>query len=104
QADINDFRDGGELADEHVQITANEGFAAGQPDFAQTQRHGNPHESLDFLEGEELLAIHELHVLGRHAIETANVAAISHADPQIRVHAAEGVDEFVGHWLSESPY
>ena len=36
---------------------------------------------------------HETHVLGRHAVEAADIAAIGDADPQVRVHAAEAIDE-----------
>jgi hypothetical protein len=48
---------------------------------------------LDFLERQDVLAGLELDSLLGHAIETADVAAVRHADPQIVVQAAEGIDE-----------
>ena len=38
----------------------------------------------------------KLHRFVRHAVEAADVAAIGDADPQIPVHAAEGVDKHFG--------
>ena len=47
--------------------------------------------------GNEIFAIHKLHVLGRHAVETTNVAAVSDADAKVRVFAAEGIDQLSCH-------
>jgi hypothetical protein len=93
QADIVDALDRRQLLDENRQVAADEGFAPGEANLSETQRHGDAHEPLDLFEGEQLAAIHELHVLGRHAVKAADIAAISDADPQICVHAAEGVDQ-----------
>src|SRR5262249_14291868 len=70
-----------------------QGLASGEPQFADAHVSGHPDESLDLLKGEELLPLQELHVLGGHAVETADVAAVGNADPQVGVHAAEAVDQ-----------
>ena len=87
---------GCELGDQQRQVVPHQRFAAGEPNLVDAQPGHDAHEPLDFLEREQLMARLELHVLGRHAIEAANVAAIGDADPQVRVHAAEGVDQWCG--------
>src|SRR5690606_12245578 len=57
------------------------------------------HEAFDLFKGEDFSPRFETHVLGRHAIETANVAAVGNADPQVVVPAAEAIDQRVpGAW------
>lgn len=50
-----------------------------------------------YIKRQQVLAIHELHVLCGHAVEAANVAAVGHADSQIVVDSAEGIDQRFGH-------
>ena len=93
QADVFDARHGSDLGDQLVDVAADERLAPGQANLVDAQVDNDPHEAFDLLESEQLAAVHELGVVGRHAIEAADIAAIGHADPQVRVHAAEAVDE-----------
>ena len=61
--------------------------------LAHAQRHRDPHEPLNLLERQNLLARLKLHALFRHAVEAANVAAIRNADAQVVVHPVESIDE-----------
>ena len=55
--------------------------------------HGGADEALDFLEAQDLGAVHELHAFFGHAVEAADVAAVGYADAQVIVDTAETVDE-----------
>ena len=70
---------------------------SGSPPVSRSLLHAqlrhDADEALDLLERQNLAPRLEAHVLGRHAVEAADVAAIGDADPQIGVHAAEAVDQ-----------
>ena len=80
-----------------MQVSANQRLATGQANFIHAQGHRHANEPFDFLEAEQFLAVHKHHVVSRHAVETADVAAIGHADPQVVVHAAKCVDQRFRH-------
>ena len=80
--------------DELWQIGPHQRLAAGQPQLVDAQRGRHADEPLDLLEREDLAPRHEPHVLVRHAIEAADIAAVGDADPQVRVNAAERVDKW----------
>ncbi len=93
QGDVANARHAGELADQPVEAVPHQRLAAGEPQLVDAHRRHDAHEAFDLLEREDLAARLEAHVLGRHAVEAADIAAIGDADPQVRVDAAEGVDE-----------
>ena len=103
-ADVIDAGNPGQPFDEAMQIPADEWFASGEPQLVDAQRNDRPHEPFDLFERQQILAIHELHVVRRHAVKAPDVAAISDADPQVVMPAAEGIDEgqFAKHrdWIS----
>ena len=70
---------------------------SGSPPVSRSSSHAqlrhDAHEAGDLLERENLVARQEPHVLVRHAVEAADIAAVGDADPQARVHAAERVDQ-----------
>ena len=74
-------------------IVPHQWFAAGQANFVDAQPRGDPHKASHLLERQQFLARPELDVLGRHAIKTADVAAIGDADPQVIVRSAKRIDE-----------
>ncbi len=78
---------------QHAQIVANQRLTARQPDLVDAHLGHDAHEAGDLLEIEQFTPRLEAHVLGGHAVETANVATIRHAHAQIRVHPAKAVDE-----------
>ncbi len=55
--DAGDLRDAG---DEVFDVCAQQGFAAGEPDFLDAQADGQAHDALDFLEREEVGLRHPL--------------------------------------------
>jgi hypothetical protein len=57
---------------------------------------GNAGESFDLLEGQYLVSRPKLNILIWHAIETADIATIRHANPQIGMNASERIDKLVG--------
>jgi hypothetical protein len=82
-----------QLADQLRKVLANQRLAAGYAQLADSQGDCNFNKMLDFLECEDVLAGLELNPFFGHAIETTDVAAIGHADPQIVVYAAEAVEK-----------
>ena len=88
----------GQLRDQHREVGPHGGLAAGEPDrvdaVALDEEPGDP---LDLLEGEHLVPRQPLHPLLGHAVGAAEVAAVGDRDPQVRVHAPEGVDQRSGH-------
>ena len=76
-----------------MQVLAHQRLSAGQPQLVDAQRHTHANNPFDFFKRQQLRAVHEDDVFGRHAVETANITAIGHADPQVVVHAAERIDE-----------
>jgi uncharacterized protein len=99
QADVLDAGDLGQQGHQPRQVAAHERLATGQANLVDPERRGNADESRDLLKGEKFGAIHERHFLG-HAIRAAQVATVRHADAQVVVHAAEGVDQLVGHYVA----
>ena len=75
-----------------MQVAADERFSASEPQLVDSERRDDADEPLDFFEAEQLRPIHEFNVLCRHAVETANVAAIGDADSQVVVNSAKAVD------------
>ena len=96
EGQVLDARNGGQAADQHGQVAAHEGLAAGDAQLADSQAHGDAHEALDLFEIQNLAALHELHAGFRHAVEAADIAAVGDADAQVVVNAAEGIDEWSG--------
>ena len=100
EGDVFDAGDGGELFDENRKIFADEGFAAGDAEFADAERDRDAGKAGDFLKRQDLFARHELHAVFGHAVEAADVAAVGDADAQVVVQAGESVDEgCFGHLL-----
>ncbi len=99
ETDVANAGDGRQLADEPGKVTSHQRFAAGQPQFVNTERYDGPDEAFDFLEAQQFVPVHELYMISGHAIKTADIAAIGHADPQVVMHAAEAVDQSFSHCL-----
>ena len=76
-----------------MQITTNERLTAGQSHTIDSQRRADSHNPFDLFEGKQMLLRHELNIFRRHAIETANIAAIGHTDSEIVVHSTERIDQ-----------
>ena len=93
EGDVADAGNGGQLFDELVEVPANEGLAAGEADFGDAERDCGTDKTLNFLEAEDVGAVHELDAFLGHAVEAADVAAVGDADPQAVVQASEFVDE-----------
>src|SRR5439155_12479755 len=91
EVEVADLR---ELLDKPFQVPPDEGFAAGEPDLLDAERDEDPYETLDLLEGQDLGTREELEVLAEdllgHAVDTAEVATIGHADAQVVERPAEG--------------
>src|SRR5439155_18140492 len=91
-----ELADGGELGDEHLEIAAQGRLAAGEPHLADAQAGEDPHEALDLLEAQDLVARQELVPLAedllRHAVDAAEVAPVGDRDPQVVERPAEGVE------------
>src|SRR5690606_19325653 len=77
----------------HRQILAKQRLAAGHADLADAEPGRDAREPFDLLEAQDLRARHELNIVFRHAVETANIAAIGNADAQVVVQPAEGVGQ-----------
>ena len=82
------------LCDEHRQVGADGGLAAGEAQAvdleALDEDAGQP---LDLLEREHLAARQPLHALLRHAVRAAEVAAVGDRDAQVADRAPERVDQ-----------
>lgn len=90
----------GKHANQNRKALAHQRLTSGQSNFCDTQRYGHPNETLDLLEGEDFRVRHIRHTLFRHTVKTTDIAAVSNADPQIVVDAAESVYERVSHVAS----
>ncbi len=101
---IVDTGDGGELGDQHVNIFAQQGLAAGEADLANAKLRGDAGHAGDLLERQDLRFGQKLHAFLGHAVEAADVAAVRDADAQIVVEASEGVDERGWHRESARGY
>ena len=93
QSDIDNPRNDSEFCDQEMQVATDKWFTAGQSDSVNSQCHADPDNAFDLLKRQQVLLRHELHVVGRHAVEAANVAAIRHADAEVVVNSAEGIDQ-----------
>jgi len=84
-----------EIADEIGEVGAQQRLTAGQADLAHAEAHEQACETRDFLERQPLARFEELVVLvkglARHAIRTAEIAAIHHRDAQVVQRAPTGV-------------
>ncbi|QTK78462.1 hypothetical protein AT6N2_C0581 [Agrobacterium tumefaciens] len=79
-----------EVSDERHDILADQRFAAGQPQLAHAARDEDGTEPVEFFERQKILLGQKGHVL-RHAIGTAEIAAVRYRDAQIGDGAAERV-------------
>jgi len=98
EANVRNPVNANQFFDQLMQVATDEWFTTGEPQLVDAKRRDDANEPFDFFEAKQLGPIHELNILGRHAIEAANVAAIRHADAQVIVNSAKAIDEFVGHW------
>ena len=85
-----------QAADEHLEVAAQERLTARDPDLLDSVGDEDARQALDLLEREQLLPVHEPvpaaeHLL-RHAVDTAEVAAVRDGDPQVADRPAEGVE------------
>ena len=94
QSNIFHAGDCGQLSDQRREFAADQRFTPGEAQFIDSQRNDHANKTFDFLERQQLRFLHKLHVFCRHAVKAAYVAAIGHADPQIVMQSAEGIDEW----------
>src|SRR5579863_9151436 len=69
-----------QFADQLRQILAKQRLSAGETQLAHAQGDRDAHETLDLLEGQQLLARLELHAGLRHAVEAADVTPVRDTD------------------------
>ena len=71
--------------------------ASGSPPVSRTsvipEPREDPDQALDLLEAEQVGAVEPVHPLGRHAVATAEVAAVGDRDPQVGDRPPVGVEE-----------
>jgi hypothetical protein len=122
---ITDAGDGSDAGDELVEIAAQERFPAGETDFIDAEAGGEADGALDFVEGEKLVVglptmsqsrggLNRAHAalieigggIGfRQAIETAEIAAVGHADAKVAQDAAVRVGQLAGMFMhGRTPY
>ena len=76
------------------QIVPHQRFAAGEPDFVDAQLSRQPARTASISSNVRISSRgRNSHVLRRHAIKAADVAAIGDADPQVIVFSAEAIEE-----------
>src|SRR6188472_37200 len=84
-----------EPLDEPLELAPQERLAAGETDLLDAEGHERPRHPLEFLEREQLLAVHEAVPLTehglRHAVGAAEVAAVGDRDPQVANRTPECV-------------
>ena len=97
QGDVRDPLDPDQPLHQLGQAGTQQRLAAGQPQLAHAAAGRDADEPFDLVERQDFLRGHELGVVLGHAVDAAQVAAIGHADPQVRVHAAEAVDQSTCH-------
>jgi hypothetical protein len=81
-----------------------QGLAARESQLVDAKGRNDPNKPLNFFECKDLAARHEANILCRHAIETADIAAIGNADPQVRVNATKGVDQLFRAGIGQSTH
>ena len=89
QRKVGQARLGGEQLDQHVEVAAEQRFAAGQPETIDAQADEHVHERADFLEVQHVLAGQPHVVLLRHAVFAAEVAAVGDRQPQVLQRTAQ---------------
>ena len=77
------------------EVAAGERLAAGEADVGDAEPGEQRHQPLDLLEAQDLVAIEPFHPLGRHAVATAEVAAIGDRDAQVGDRPAVGVGQLL---------
>ena len=87
----------GQLRNQRLDVAAQQGFAPGQADLANTVLQKHPGQPGDFFEAQQIGmgqvgVVLVKDVLG-HAVIAAEVAAIGHADAQVAQRAPQGVGE-----------
>ena len=91
---------GGKLADERLDVLAQQRLAAGQPDLAHPVRREQSGQAGDFLEAQQravrqVLVVLVEHFLG-HAVAAAEVAPVGHADAEVGQGATETIAQQAG--------
>src|SRR5579883_534394 len=88
-----------QLANEHREILANQGLAAGNAQLGYAEGDGHADEALDLFERQNLFARHVFDALLGHAVEAADITAVGDTNPQVVVNARKSVDQrgFQGH-------
>ncbi len=81
-----------ERREQRHDAAAHQRLAAGQPQLAYAARHERRAQAVKLFQGQEIGLGQEAHVF-RHAIDTAEVAAVGHRDAQIADRAAERIDQ-----------
>jgi len=76
-------------------IATHQGFTAGDTEFAHAEAGKEGPETVHFFEGENVLVGNGLNAFGRHAIPTAQIAAVGHRQAQIVKDTALGVAQNV---------
>src|SRR5207245_4694925 len=85
-----------ELLDETLEVTPDQRLAAGETNLADAEGDEYANETLELLEGQDLGSWQELVILAedllRHAVDTAEVAAVGHADAEVVQRPAKRVE------------
>src|SRR6185503_14477984 len=87
--------DRGQHSHECREIAPHERLAACEPDVADAHRDEQPHQALDLLEAQDLLAVEPRQALGGHAVLAAEIASIRDGDAQIPDHATMAVPQWL---------
>ncbi len=77
--------------DDIHQMRADGRLATGQPELGKAESGERADDPNEFLVGQDLVARLKLHAHFRHAVDAAEVAAVSERDPQIAHGSAVGV-------------
>src|SRR5262249_54877580 len=93
QRNVVESRNRRKAPNEQMEIFSHERFAAGQADFLNPKLEEKPDNALDFFERKDLLAFNPFVLIKRHAVRTAEIAAVGHRNPQIAHGALKRIDE-----------
>jgi hypothetical protein len=95
--------DVGKHAHQHRELPAHQRLAAGEAHLLHAEAREDAYQPGDLLEGEQLRARQEGVVaaeeLAWHAVDTAEVASVRDADPQVAQRASTRVEWEHGEWL-----
>ena len=83
QGDIIYGIDAGQHPHQFRQSQPDQGFAAGNPHLIDAQLGGSFDYGIDFFIAENVVMGYQSNALGRHAVDAAQVAAVSYRDTQI---------------------